>query len=937
MSLKSRLMLALLGLPMLLLCLMAVLLLRHESLHRESAMQAEIDNAIDLLTPQLYQVIAANNTQAMQNAANQLMDSPSIRALRLQQGNRTLFEFGRLRGDALTVSLTDQRRLIQHYRQWVMVVPLEQLPNTWLILDIDVSMLLLASYSDLVQAALILLVCGLSLFLVAISVSRRITQPLDEMSHLLDQLALGRQQPHLSVNRPAELARLAKRINALADHMAEAREDLNHQIESATRELQESMETIEEQNIELDISHRQAVEAYRVKSEFFANMSHEIRTPLNGIVGFCRLLGRSPLDQRQQEWLDQVQRACDNLLSLINDVLDFSKLEAGRLVLEHVPIDIQSLVDEVLGLQAPLAHQKDLQLLSLVYDDVPPQLVGDPLRIRQVLTNLVNNAIKFTDHGEVIVRVMVEETQNDCTTLRLSISDTGIGLTEIQQRRLFQAFRQATPSHSRKFGGTGLGLTISRQLVEQMGGSIGVDSTPEQGSTFHFTISLIGNPRMERMPELELHDCRFHIKEPHGPSRRALVHLATRWQANVVDDPRNASLCLEAISARDLVGKRLIQLRQRLAKRSCPTLLMLNAGLPDQTSLALPARVEILAKPISRRTLAQAVERQLSTLPSLGNSVMPLLRTDRPTLPARSNRNNPAEVSLLIVDDSEPNRLLLKELIEGPSRRLTLASSGEEAIALAHQQDFDLVLMDIRMKGVDGFEATQALRRINASWRQRPIIAVTAHVMESERRELLQKGLTDVLIKPLDPAQLDQLLQMWLNISLYDDAPAPPSGASQAAWSNDQQQDRDQGEDLPIVDLELGTRVAGGRKALARQLIASLAASLDSTRQEIDAAVAHGDEEALLDSIHALNGACRYCGVPRLALLVETIETRLRSRGIQDTLAMLPDLIVAMQQLQQWQQQHGSDAEAVETKAVETEAVEAEAVETGTSMPLHGS
>ncbi|GEN22495.1 histidine kinase [Halomonas cupida] len=911
MSLKSRLMLALLGLPMLLLTLMASLSLYHENSLRQSAMQARINDAVDLLAPQLGEALAMNDAAALQKAANQLMDSPSIRALRLQRGNQSVLEFGRLRGEALAVSPSGERRLMQHYRQWVVVVPLAQTQDAWLILDVDASLLLLANYSDLARAALILLVCGLLLFLVAFSLSRRITQPLDDMSHLLDQLSLGRQPPHMPVDKPAELAELAARINALADHMAEAREDLNHQIESATRELQESMETIEVQNIELDISHRQAVEANRVKSEFLANMSHEIRTPLNGIVGFCRLLGRSPLDQRQQEWLDQVQRACNNLLSLVNDVLDFSKLEAGRLVLEHVPVDIQTLVDEVLGLQAPLAHQKDLQLLSLVYDDVPPQLTGDPLRIRQVLTNLVNNAIKFTDHGEVIVRVMVEESHNDCVTLRLSVSDTGIGLTDIQQRRLSQAFRQATPSHSRQFGGTGLGLTISRQLVEQMGGSIGVDSTPEQGSTFHFTISLTGNPHLERMPELELHDCRFHVEEPHGPSRRALVHLATQWQATVVDEADHASVCLEAISARDLTGKRLAHLRQRLATRSCPTLLMLNAGLPDQASLALPPHIEILAKPISRKVLAQAVERQLSGL--LGTDHHPALllpQTDKPLPPPLAIEGGEPEVSLLIVDDSEPNRLLLKELIEGPSRRLTLASSGEEAIALAQQQDFDMVLMDIRMKGIDGVEATQALRRISDSWRERPIIAVTAHVLESQRRELLQKGIDDVLIKPLDPAHLDELLQIWLGISLHTGKPASPTSQPQPTTPSP-----GKGDDLPIVDLQLGTRVAGGREALAKQLIASLAASLDATQQDIDAAIEQDDEEALLDAIHGLNGACRYCGVPRLALLVETIETRLRSRGMQDTMAMLPDLTAAMQQLQQWQQQHGSETEAPEANA----------------------
>ncbi|MDL4864780.1 ATP-binding protein, partial [Halomonas elongata] len=383
----------------------------------------------------------------------------------------------------------------------------------------------------------------------------------------------------------AEFVQLVQRLNTLRDHLANAHDDLQTQVEQATQELQESMETIEVQNIELDLAHRRALDANRAKSEFLANMSHEIRTPLNGIIGFCRLLHRSELNARQREWLDHVRRACDNLLMLVNDVLDFSKIEAGRLELEHRPLDMVALVDEVLGLQAPQAQQKNLQLLGLVYDDVPGELFGDPLRIRQVLTNLVHNAVKFTDRGEVIVRVSVEDTSHNQTTLNVSVSDTGIGLSQACQRQLFDAFRQGETSHQRQFGGTGLGLAICRQLVEQMGGEISVDSESGQGSTFFFTLPLDAHDTSERPSEMDLAGARVAIAESHSLTRRALRHLVSRWGGRPLGldaaETDGAEFALIGLTGEDLNGDALANWRERLSRLDCPALLMVNASPPD--------------------------------------------------------------------------------------------------------------------------------------------------------------------------------------------------------------------------------------------------------------------------------------------------------------------------------------------------------------------
>ncbi|RAW07437.1 histidine kinase, partial [Halomonas elongata] len=323
--------------------------------------------------------------------------------------------------------------------------------------------------------------------------------------------------------------------------------------------------------------------------------------------------------------------------------------------------------------------------------------------------------------------------------------------------------------------------------------------------------------------------------------------------------------------------------RERLSRLDCPALVMVNASpsdLPDDPPL--PHGGELLSKPLSRHALTEAIRRtRQATLPAL-----PEVAADTATPPEDASR----PWHILCVDDTESNRLLLKELILGAGSgvEVSLAASGEEALALARHSTFDLVLMDIRMQGMDGVETTRELRRLGGHWRRLPIIAVTAHVQDNQRRDLLDNGLDGMLEKPIDTAQLSQLMQHHLGIGVDSDV-AEPTASPRAI--------REEDAELAEVDLALGTRLAGGREALAHQLLDQLIASLDETEANIRDATARGDDEALLNTIHALNGACRYCGVPRLALLVETLETRLRSRGGEAVEPLLPDLYAAMEGL----------------------------------------
>ncbi|WP_111412322.1 HAMP domain-containing sensor histidine kinase [Billgrantia lactosivorans] len=883
MSLGNRLTLWILCLPLLVLLLAALLALHLDTEWRKSALRDRVVTAVEQQAPEMARAVIEADQSRLDGMARRLLEIDEARGVGIYTDSDMIqLELGRNRAQVATTPPLEVH-LDTSSDLWRLMVPLapaelegSMTSRAWLELDVDSRPLTLGYYRRLAITGLGLLILGLLLFVIASALGRRVDTSLGDAAEALRRLRGGDFEVHLPEAGAPELRRLARHVNALGDEMQQSHENIQRQIEQTTSDLEESMETIEIKNIELDLAHRRALEANRIKSEFLASMSHEIRTPLNGIVGFCRLLGRSRLEPRQREWLDQVQIACDNLLALVNDVLDFSRMEAGRLELDRAELDMVSLVDEALSQQAPLAHQKGLHLLGLVYDDVPTLLRGDPLRIRQVLTNLIHNALKFTEHGEVIVRVMLEE-QNaqGRALLRVNVSDTGIGLTPQEQHNLFQAFRQAAASHSRHYGGSGLGLAISRQLVEQMGGQITVESEPSRGSTFSFTLPLDVIDSGEPAAETILDNQRVALYEPHAPTRHALSHLLTLWGGQVVElhqpepTPPLPSLLVAALPA-DLNQAVLDEWRARLQASSCPVLLLINVAPLEMPDLHLPSGCEILGKPVSRQALADALRRcsKAKRCPE--------------TAEARPTR-------VLVVDDNGINRRLLRELLQRPGLELVEAASGEEALALAESPPFHLVLMDIRMPGMDGIETTQALRRLGGHWATCPIIAVTAHAHDSEHERLQAAGMQEVLVKPVDSNRLEAVLHRHVGLAALPQTPSLP--ATQEAGLASQ---------LEVVDMELGTRLANGNEDLARELLEELVASLPKTVDELRGALASGDPERLLDAVHALNGACRYCGAPELALVAETLETRLRSRGMAEVDSLIDDLFQAIGRLGEW-------------------------------------
>nr|MBO2509825.1 hybrid sensor histidine kinase/response regulator [Gammaproteobacteria bacterium] len=757
----------------------------------------------------------------------------------------------------------------------------------WVELELSHHGTLLRGYRTLLTSLLLVFTGLVITALLAIRLSRSISEPLQQIKHSVALLKEGRLETRLPPLGSQEMDELAAGINRMAESLQNAQEELQHSIEQATEDVRQNLETIEIQNIELDFARREALEASRIKSEFLANMSHEIRTPLNGILGFTRLLQKSELTPRQQDYLNTIEKSADGLLGIINEVLDFSKIEAGKLVLESIPFNLRDLIQEAITLQAPAAHSKQLELVSLIYRDTPLSLIGDPQRLKQILTNLISNAIKFTHSGTIAVRTMLEDETDDRAQLRISVQDTGIGLAEDELRNLFQAFSQADNSLTRQTGGTGLGLVISKRLVEQMGGEIGVTSTPGEGSEFWISLSLPKAREVgEALPRSALQGHRAALLEPHELARQTLQHQLEDLGLQV-QHFSNLDALLEAVSgqhhaespldlavlgvrAQDLPPERLCQHIWELERLGCHCLVLCPTTEQALYQQLLPeANSQVLAKPACPNKVQQALLQLFGQSPQ---------RSEPAPLPAsRAPR-------LLCVDDNPANLLLIKTLLEDMGAEVSAVDNGHSALEAIKQNAFDLVFMDVQMPGMDGRQTTEAIRQWESSHGQAalPIIALTAHALANEKRALLQTGMDDYLTKPITERQLAQVVLKWTGLALRSQAAERPQEPAPLS--------------LGILDPEEGLRLAAGKADLAADLLNMLLSSLPGDREAIHQARASGDRTTLIERIHRLHGATRYCGVPQLRAACQRCETLLKQNDPAAEQA-LDDLDAAIERL----------------------------------------
>ncbi|WP_288377769.1 response regulator [uncultured Pseudomonas sp.] len=759
----------------------------------------------------------------------------------------------------------------------------------WVEIELSHDGTLLRGYRNLFTSLLLIFACLSLTVLLALRMSRAINGPIGRIKHAVTQLKEGNLEERLPPMGSVELDELAAGINRMAETLHNAHEELQHSIDQATEDVRQNLETIEIQNIELDMARKEALEASRIKSEFLANMSHEIRTPLNGILGFTHLLQKSELTPRQLDYLGTIEKSADNLLGIINEILDFSKIEAGKLVLDSIPFNLRDLIQDTLTILAPAAHAKQLELVSLVYRDTPLSLVGDPLRLKQILTNLVSNAIKFTREGTIVVRAMVEDEHEDTAQLRISVQDTGIGLSPADVRTLFQAFSQADNSLSRQPGGTGLGLVISKRLIEQMGGEIGVDSTPGEGSQFWINLSLPkAHDDTEELPLQALLGRRAAIVDGHELARQALEHQLEDCGLSVSLFSSFEQL-LQGVQAASQAGQpfefavlganlanlspdQLGQYHQQLERLGCQCVVLCPTTEQALYHPFLPnAHGQLLSKPTCTRKLRRL-----------------LLELVQPTRPSSEPRYTAGSrvPRILCVDDNPANLLLVQTLLEGMGAAVVAVDSGFSAVQAVQDEPFDLVLMDVQMPGMDGCACTEQIRRWETSQSSPPlpIVALTAHAMANEKRALLHSGMDDYLTKPISERQLAQVVMKWTGLSL---------GTPSLDRATERFPD---GNELKVLDHEEGLRLAAGKADLAADMLAMLLASLEGDRQAIRNAREQGDRSAMIERVHRLNGASRYCGVPQLRAACQRSETLLKQDSPQ-ALQALDDLERAIHRL----------------------------------------
>lgn len=724
----------------------------------------------------------------------------------------------------------------------------------WLSIDIDTKSMLIQRYQMYIVTIFITLIGLLMSLSIHYFLSKRIYLPIARLRRSMKQILRNEFETQIKTTSTGEIGIIEQGSVHLQKQYLNTISELNQHIEVATADLQQSLELLEEKNIELSMDKKKTEEKARQKSELIANMSHEIRTPMNGVIGFTNVLLDSKLDPLQLDYVKTIKSSAQDLLVIINDILDYSKIDAGKLKLDCIPLNIRSCIDEVLTLTAPLARKKGIDLIPATNINVPKTMLGDPLRLKQMITNLVSNALKFTEHGYVLIRTEIEKESDKDYSISLSVTDTGIGISSDDQTTLFTAFNQADTSVTRRYGGTGLGLVICKKLAEQMHGRISIKSEVHKGSTFsvHIRLEKLAAYEAEKRQTHRFANLNVICFDDNPLHLEAICNGLGYWGINCVrvDALNELEAAFKKHSDYHLAFVNVNQgceeqVARILRQQSLPCVLVSKWLIQDYQTLGAQG---FLFKPPNMQKLHETIESLLNkvTLTKTSNHEL-----DRLRLKLRLEWPN-----LLVAEDNPVNRLLLTSIL-GKYATVETVDDGEQAVDICNHKHFSAILLDLQMPYLNGLEAASLIRKQSILNQHTPIILISANSCDLSKAHLPKAGIDLCLQKPIDE---EILIRHLLQII----------GKSKTA----------------IINWPSCVQKVSGNQALASEFLARFVEELQLNRVEFIQLIQVNDVQGLEHAAHKLLGACCFCGVPSLQNHVAHLEAL--ARKASDTAELKP-------------------------------------------------